>query len=120
MVPEQPVIIERICAVQISSNLQFFTKVLKFGTLFLFQSLVRRTFLVLRRKCKSFPGSPRFLAITAVNKFFLYYVNKANKKYDDEVGSFRIQSKRLSLEWSLPFPTEPLEFGVTLKGGNVV
>ena len=54
MVPEQPVIIERICAVQISSNLQFFTKVLKFGTLFLFQSLVRQTFLVLRRKCKSF------------------------------------------------------------------
>ena len=47
------VIIERICAAQISSNLQFFTKVLKFGTLFLFQSLVRQT-LVLRRKCKSF------------------------------------------------------------------
>ena len=41
---EQPVIIERICAVQISSSLQFFTKVQKFGTLFLFQSLVRQTF----------------------------------------------------------------------------
>ena len=44
MVPEQPVIIERICAVQISSSLQFFIKVLKFGTLFLFQALVRQTF----------------------------------------------------------------------------
>ena len=41
MVPEQPVIIERICTVQISSNLQFSSKVLKFGTLFLFQSLVQ-------------------------------------------------------------------------------
>ena len=54
MVPDQPVIIERICAVQISSNLQFSTKVLKFGTLFLFQWLVRQTFLALRRKYKSF------------------------------------------------------------------
>ena len=48
MVPEQLAIIERICAVQISSNLQFSTKVLKFGTLFLFQSLVCQTFLALR------------------------------------------------------------------------
>ena len=54
MVPEQPVIIEHICAVQISSNLQLSTKVLKFGTLFLFQSLVRQSFLALRPKCKSF------------------------------------------------------------------
>ena len=30
MVPEQPVIIERIYAIQISSNLQFSTKILKF------------------------------------------------------------------------------------------
>ena len=52
--PEQPVIIERNCAVQISGNLQFFSKVLKFGTIFLFQSLVRQTFLALRRKYKSF------------------------------------------------------------------
>ena len=52
MIPEQPVIIERICAVQI--NLQFSSKVLKFGTLFLFQSFVRQTFLALRRKCKNF------------------------------------------------------------------
>ena len=36
IVPEQPVIIKRICAVQISSNLQFSVRVLKFGTLFLF------------------------------------------------------------------------------------
>ena len=54
MVPEQLVIVERICAAQISSNLQFFTKVLKFGTLFLFQSLVCQTFLVLRRKMQEF------------------------------------------------------------------
>ena len=54
MVPEWPVIIERIFSVQISSNLQFSTKVLKFETLFLFQSLVRQTFLALRRKCLSF------------------------------------------------------------------
>ena len=68
MVPEQPVIIERICAVQISSNLQFFTKVLKFGTLFLFQSLVRQTFLVLRRKCKS-------LAAHSQHFFFTLFIN---------------------------------------------
>ena len=54
MVPEQPVIIEHICAIQILSNIQFSTKVLKCATLFLFQSLVRQTFLALRQNCKSF------------------------------------------------------------------
>ena len=33
---------------------QFSTKVLKFGTLFLFQSLVRQIFLALQWNCKSF------------------------------------------------------------------
>ena len=50
MVQEQPINIARIYVVQISRNLQFSTQVLKFGTLFLFQSLVRS----LIRKCKSF------------------------------------------------------------------
>ena len=54
MVPEQPVIIERICAVQISTNLQCSTKFLKFGTLFLFQSLVSQTFLVKETKKQEF------------------------------------------------------------------
>ena len=54
MVPEQPVIIERICAVKISSNLQFSTKVLKFATLLLFQSLARQTFLALGRNARVF------------------------------------------------------------------
>ena len=54
MVPEQPVIIERICAVQISSNLQFSTKVLKFGTLFLFQSLAHQTFFSFKTKMQEF------------------------------------------------------------------
>ena len=54
MVPEQPVIIEHICAVEISSNFQFSAKVQKFGNLFLFPSLLRETFLVLGQKCKSF------------------------------------------------------------------
>ena len=54
MVPEQPVIMEHVCALQISSNLQFSTKVLKFGTLSLFQSLIHQTFLALRWKRKSF------------------------------------------------------------------
>ena len=40
-VPEELVIIKRICALLISSNLQFFTEVLKFGTLFLFQWLYK-------------------------------------------------------------------------------
>ena len=39
MVPEQPVIVDRICVVQVLNNLQFSTKVLKFGTLFLLQPL---------------------------------------------------------------------------------
>ena len=54
MVPEQPVIIERVCAVQISTNLQCSTKFLKFGTLFLFQSLVSQTFLVKETKKQEF------------------------------------------------------------------
>ena len=54
MVPEQPVIIERICAVQISTNLQCSTKFLKFWTLFLFQSLVSQTFLVKETKKQEF------------------------------------------------------------------
>ena len=54
MVPEQPVIIERVCAVQISTNLQCSTKFLKFGTLFLFQSLVSQTFLVKETKKQKF------------------------------------------------------------------
>ena len=40
-VPEQLVIIKCICAVLISSNLQFSTEVLKFGTPFLFQWLYK-------------------------------------------------------------------------------
>ena len=76
MVPEQPVIIERICAVQISSNLQFSTKVLKFGTLFLFQSLVCQT-LVLRRKCKSFYLDNHWSGLTAHSQhfFFTLFIN---------------------------------------------
>ena len=44
MVQEQLVIIERLCIVQILSNLQFSTKVQKFGTPFLFQTLDRQIF----------------------------------------------------------------------------
>ena len=54
MVPEQPVIIERICAVQISSNLQFSTKVLKFETLFLLQSLACQTYFSCKIKMQEF------------------------------------------------------------------
>ena len=71
MVPEQPVIIERICAVQISSNLQFSTKVLKFGTLFLFQSLVRQT-LVLRRKYKNFNLNNHWIGLAAHSQHFSF------------------------------------------------
>ena len=53
-VPEQPVIIKHICAVQISSNLQFSTKVLKFGTLFLFQSLACQTYFSCKTKMQEF------------------------------------------------------------------
>ena len=72
MVPEQPVIIERICTAQISRNLQFFNKILKFGTLFLFQSLVRQTFLVLRRKCKSFYLNNYWIGLAAHSQHFFY------------------------------------------------
>ena len=78
MVPEQPVIIaNRTNAVQISSNLQFSTKVLKFGTLFLFQSLVRQTFLVLRRKCKSFYLNNPWIGLAAHSQhfFFTLFIN---------------------------------------------
>ena len=54
MVQEQLVIIERLCIVQILSNLQFSTKVQKFGTPFLLQSLVRQIFSALWRKYKIF------------------------------------------------------------------
>ena len=46
--------IKHICAVQISSNLQFSTKVLKFGTLFLFQSLAHQTFFSFKTKMQEF------------------------------------------------------------------
>ena len=49
---EQPVIIERMSVVRSLSNLQFSTKVQKFGTPFLFQSLVRQIFSASRRKYK--------------------------------------------------------------------
>ena len=77
MVPEQPVIIARICAVQISSNLQFSTKVLKFGTLFLFQSLVHQTFLVLGRKCKSFYLNNHWIGLAThlQHFFFTLFIN---------------------------------------------
>ena len=77
MVPEQPLIIERICAVQISSNWQFCTKVLKFGTLFLFQSLIRQTFLVLKRKCKSFYLNNPWIGLAAHSQhfFFTLFIN---------------------------------------------
>ena len=45
------------CVVQILRNLLFSTQVLKFGTLFLFQSLVRQIFLALRRKSLTPPFS---------------------------------------------------------------
>ena len=54
MVQEQLVITERLCIVQILSNLQFSTKVQKFGTPFLFQSLVRQIFSALRRRYEIF------------------------------------------------------------------
>ena len=77
MVPEQPVIIARICAVQISSNLQFSTKVLKFETLFLFQSLVRQTFLVWRPKFMSFYLNNRWISLAAHSQhfFFTLFIN---------------------------------------------
>ena len=50
-VPEQPVIIKHI---KISSNLQFSIKVLKFGTLFLFQSLTCQTYFSCKIKMQEF------------------------------------------------------------------
>ena len=49
MVPEEPVIIEHTCAIQISSNIIFYQ-----GPKILEQLLVRQTLLALRQKCKSF------------------------------------------------------------------
>ena len=68
MVPEQPVIIERICALQISSNLQFLTK---------FQSFVRQTFLVLNQKCKSFYLNNPWIGLPAHSQhfFFTLFIN---------------------------------------------
>lgn len=42
MTPGMPLIIKRICAVRILSNLQFFTQVLKFESLALYRSLFRQ------------------------------------------------------------------------------
>ena len=77
MVPEQPVIIERISAVKISSNLQFSTKVLKFATLLLFQSLVRQTFSALGRNCKSFYLNNHWIGLAAHSQhfFFTLFIN---------------------------------------------
>ena len=72
MVPEQLAIIEHICAVQISRNLQFSTKVLKFGTLFLFQSLVCQTFLALRQKCKSFYLNNHWIGLGTHLQYFFF------------------------------------------------
>ena len=72
MAPEQPVIIERICAVQISRNLQFSTNVPKFGTLFLFQSLIRQTFLVFRREWKSFYINNYWIGLAAHSQHFFF------------------------------------------------
>ena len=77
MVPEQPVIIERIYAIQISSNLQFSIKILKFGTLFLFQSLICQTLLALRQKCKSFYLNNHWIGLAAHSQhfFFTLFIN---------------------------------------------
>lgn len=42
MAPGMSLIIKRICAVRILSNLQFFTQVLKIESLALYRSLVRQ------------------------------------------------------------------------------
>ena len=47
-------------------------KVLQFGTLFLFQSLVRQTFLALRRKCKSFYSNNHLIGQAARREHFLF------------------------------------------------
>ena len=62
--------IKHICAVQISSNL-FSTKVLKFGTLFLFQSLAHQTFFSLQ-KCKSFYWNNHWIGQAAHLQHFFF------------------------------------------------
>ena len=76
MVQEQLVIIERLCIVQILSNLQFSTKVPKFGTPFLFQSLVRQIFSALRRKYKIFNLNNHWIGQSANSQqlFFFKYI----------------------------------------------
>lgn len=54
MALEQPAVIDRILAVQILSNLQFSTKVQKFGILSQYQLPVYEAFLALRKRCLSF------------------------------------------------------------------
>ena len=76
MEQEQPVIIERLCIVQILSNLQFSTKVQKFGTPFLFQSLVSHIFSALRRKYKIFNLNNHWIGQSANSQqlFFFKYI----------------------------------------------
>ena len=99
MVQEQPINIARICVVQILRNLLFSTQVLKFGTLFLFQSLVRQIFLALRRKCKSFlrastystSASSPSINYNAVNKNFCTLKRQIND--DDDGGVIKKEHK---------------------------
>ena len=99
MVQEQPINIARICVVQILRNLLFSTQVLKFGTLFLFQSLVRQIFLALRRKCKSFlrastystSASSPSINYNAVNKNFCALKRQIND--DDDGGVTKKEQK---------------------------
>ena len=76
IVQEQLVIIERLCIVQILSNLQFSTKVQKFGTPFLFRSLVRQIFSALRRKYKIFNLNNHWIGQSANSQqlFFFQYI----------------------------------------------
>ena len=99
MVQEQPINIARIYVVQILRNLLFSTQVLKFGTLFLFQSLVRQIFLALRRKCKSFlrastystSASSPSINYNAVNKNFCTLKRQIND--DDDGGVTKKEHK---------------------------
>ena len=97
MVQEQPINIARICVVQILRNLLFSTQVLKFGTLFLFQSLVRQIFLALRRKCKSCKStystsaSSPSINYNAVNKNFCTLKRQIND--DDDGGVTKKEHK---------------------------
>ena len=54
-----------------------FGMVLKFGTLFLFQSHIRQTFLALRRKCKSFYLNNHWIGLAAHSQhfFFTLFIN---------------------------------------------